>query len=108
MVKSSLQSKCRGFAARRARAIAYTAHAGLVAIALLQISFASHQFEHIADDFSNVCRVCVQHERLDDIAAVAAAAEVRATPFAAPPTDFATVSLPATSSTYRSRAPPLP
>lgn len=38
----------------------------LMALVAMQVSYASHQFEHIADDVSTVCPVCVQLDRLDD------------------------------------------
>jgi hypothetical protein len=37
----------------------------LIALAWLQLSWASHQFEHVAGDLSDVCTVCSQLERLD-------------------------------------------
>ena len=40
----------------------------LFALALLQVSFAVHQFEHAFGDAQQSCDVCAQHERLDDIA----------------------------------------
>tara|TARA_R110002049_G_scaffold65710_4_gene172274 strand:- start:11306 stop:11620 length:315 start_codon:yes stop_codon:yes gene_type:complete len=38
----------------------------LLVLAFLQVSIASHQFEHVAEDAYKYCRVCAQHDRLDD------------------------------------------
>ena len=46
---------------------------GVLALALFQVSAATHQFEHVADDVSKVCRVCLQQERLDETLPVPAA-----------------------------------
>ena len=43
-----------------------TAFLGLLALALLQISVAAHQFEHSADHSFNVCDVCTAYSQLDD------------------------------------------
>ena len=41
----------------------------LVALAWLQVSLASHQFDHAAGDFAESCHACVQLDRLDDVVA---------------------------------------
>ena len=41
----------------------------LLALAWLQVSLASHQLEHEVTSVSDSCHVCVQFERLDDVAA---------------------------------------
>lgn len=46
---------------------------GVLALALFQVSAATHQFEHVADDVSKVCRICLQQERLDETLPVPAA-----------------------------------
>ncbi len=38
-------------------------------IALLQLSIAAHQFDHVAEYVDEPCYVCVQIDRLDDVAA---------------------------------------
>jgi hypothetical protein len=37
----------------------------LVALALLQISSAGHQFKHNTDDLSTICSICLQLDRFD-------------------------------------------
>ena len=49
---------------------------GLFAFALMQVSFASHQFEHLAGDVADACLACAQYDRLDD-AAIAESVELR-------------------------------
>ena len=41
----------------------------LLALAWLQVSLASHQFDHVAGDFADSCHVCVQFDRFDDTVA---------------------------------------
>ena len=41
----------------------------LVALAWVQLSSASHQFDHAAGDLADSCHVCVQLDRLDDAVA---------------------------------------
>ena len=36
---------------------------GLFALLCFQVSAASHQFEHVADEPQQACRVCVQQDR---------------------------------------------
>ena len=78
----------------------------LVLLACSQVSLAAHRFEHSATEVDEVCEVCLQFERNDDIVVdaarqaalpvppFAAAAETRVTVYAQ---DF---------SHYRSRASP--
>lgn len=40
----------------------------LFALAWFQVSYASHQFEHVAGDLTGACVVCTQMERLDTAA----------------------------------------
>ena len=42
---------------------------GLLALACLQLTLAGHQFAHAAETVDKSCRVCVQLDRLDDVAA---------------------------------------
>lgn len=39
---------------------------GLVALALLQVSFAAHQFQHDLDHGPGVCHVCSTYSQLED------------------------------------------
>ena len=79
---------------------------GLVSLVLLQVSLASHQFEHVLEDSTQYCRVCVQHDRLDDgpLAADSAQLELPPTPFIA--ADHAIPAVPRVTSHSRARAPP--
>jgi len=43
-----------------------TAILGLVALALLQVSIAAHQFEHSADHGFNVCHACTAYSQLEN------------------------------------------
>jgi hypothetical protein len=40
---------------------------GLLSIAWLQLAFAVHQFDHVADYVGDTCEVCVQLDRIDDV-----------------------------------------
>ena len=40
----------------------------LVSLAWLQLTLASHQFDHVAEYFDDSCHVCVQLDRVDDVA----------------------------------------
>ncbi len=91
--------KCR----RRAPALF-----GILALALLQISIASHQFEHLADHGFSVCQSCSTYNQLGATIVPDAPpmefptglqvwTDTMAQPFAAAPAFAA----------YRSRAPPL-
>ena len=101
MLKTSPASSKRRFQ-RRAPALF-----GILALALLQISVASHQFEHLADHGFGVCHSCSTFNQLDDVLIPQALPvtfpigrhEATATtdqPFEGAPT----------SRIYRSRAPP--
>ena len=39
----------------------------VLALAWLQLSTASHQFDHVADYVSETCHVCVHLDRVDDV-----------------------------------------
>lgn len=41
----------------------------LLSLAWLQVSLASHQFDHVAVYSTDTCHVCVQLDRIDDVAA---------------------------------------
>ena len=51
------------FARRRAQAAGWLA---LLSLALVQLSLASHQFDHPAGDIAESCHICVQLERFED------------------------------------------
>jgi hypothetical protein len=78
----------------------------LFALAWFQLSYASHQFEHVAGDLTGACAVCTQLERLDT-AAFHEPAEVLVS--AAVPVAVAVQGgevLPVPVRRYESRAPP--
>lgn len=84
-----------------------TAILGLVALALLQVSIAAHQFEHSAEHGLNVCHACTAFSQLED------APSTNSTPFEfeIAPHHLAhagidTPELVAFAATYLSRAPP--
>jgi len=85
-----------------------TAVLGLVALALLQISVAAHQFEHSADHGFKTCDVCTAYSQLDDAPLSGATAAVFPVERSAS-IDSITESPAATLfvAAYRSRAPPL-
>ena len=55
----------RKYQSRRSASRIRSAGLAVVVLALMQISVASHQFEHLAEDASNTCRVCAQQDRFD-------------------------------------------
>jgi hypothetical protein len=54
----------------------------LLSLAWLQLSLASHQFDHVVTYLADTCHVCVQLDRADDVAADQPMAV--AVPFGAP------------------------
>jgi hypothetical protein len=50
---------------KRLRRVSWLA---LLSLAWLQVSLASHQFDHVAEYSADTCHVCVQLDRLDDLA----------------------------------------
>jgi len=84
------------------------AFVGFVALALLHVSAAAHQFEHSADDGLGVCVACGAYSQLEDTATPFAPSEdIVIAPYgvAAAPS-AGSVDTPFAAS-YRSRAPPL-
>lgn len=81
-------------------------YAVLIALAWLQLSWASHQFEHVAGDLSDVCTVCSQLERLDH--AIAAGDSIATVPaIRSPAPEFlAGIRFAEFTVHYLSRAPP--
>jgi hypothetical protein len=93
------------FARKRLRASAWLS---LLSVALVQLSLASHQFDHAATELVDSCETCVQLERLDDAATGDAASDVLiAVAYgveAHPANDVAT---PSPIEAYRPRDPPI-
>lgn len=81
---------------------------GLLALALLQISIAAHQFQHSTDHGLNVCHVCTAYSEVEHSPhSGTSSAGIPASTYAAPDT---AIDLPAVTrlvSAYQSRAPPL-
>ena len=50
---------------KRLRRVSWLA---LLSLAWLQVSLASHQFDHVAEYSADTCHVCVQLDRIDDLA----------------------------------------
>lgn len=89
---------------RRHRA---TAVLGLVALALLQVSMAVHQFEHVADHGLTVCHACSVYNQLDDVPIASVSPAISLTqPAIAIDTDTGRLTSALLVSSYRSRAPP--
>lgn len=49
------------------RRLQRTTWLSLVALAWLQLTMANHQFDHVADYFSDSCHVCAQLDRVDEV-----------------------------------------
>lgn len=45
----------------------FLAAIGLLALLCVQVSIASHQFEHTSEDIAKSCRICVQQDKADDV-----------------------------------------
>lgn len=85
-----------------------TAFLGLVALALLQVSIAAHQFEHSADHSFTICDVCTAYSQLDDAPlSGAGAAEYPIMLGGAINTLSSSPVAALFDAAYRSRAPPL-
>ena len=93
------------FARKRLRASAWLT---LMSRALVQLSLASHQFDHAATDLADHCEVCVQLERLDDAASGAALPTVALVPARDPNTRAAVIAVnPSRPGAFDPRAPPV-
>lgn len=84
------------------------AFVGLVALALLHISAAAHQFEHSVDHKFGACQACSTYSQLDDtfipyVPSIDVPASLHVA-VAVPATDAPRK---ATVAAYRTRAPPL-
>ena len=93
------------FARKRLRASAWLS---LLSVALVQLSLASHQFDHAATELVDSCEICVQLERLDDAASghmVPDATVTAAYEFSS--NVAAGVAVPARHEAYRPRDPPI-
>ena len=79
----------------------------LLALAWIQFSYASHQFEHGAGELADFCTVCTQLERLDHVVPDSAVATAIPTT-ANHSVEFQTRSpIVAAYANYLSRAPPV-
>ncbi len=93
------------FARKRLRASAWLT---LLSLALVQLSLASHQFDHHATDLVESCEVCVQLERLDDAASGHIAPDAAITVgYEVGPQESTDLALPSPTDAYLSRAPPI-
>lgn len=90
------------FAIQRVRAFAV-----LLALVVLQVSYATHQFEHSVGDITNVCGVCLQLDRVDDVIASTAFVIDASAGFVFPPPANRAGFVAGLVRTYQSRAPPL-
>lgn len=80
----------------------------LVSLAWLQLTLASHQFDHVAEYFADTCHVCVQLDRTDDTAADTQAVPLPVLAAQVGPATIASSDVDTPfASAYRSRAPPL-
>ncbi|MGY8794213.1 MAG: hypothetical protein ACKVJN_03655 [Woeseiales bacterium] len=79
----------------------------MVVLALMQISVASHQFEHLAEDASNTCRVCAQQDRFDGAISVDIESEIHYVIYSLPGETYANSHIPVQVRAFNSRAPPL-
>ena len=79
----------------------------LVSLAWLQLTLASHQFDHVAEYFADTCHVCVQLDRTDDVAVGQTAQVATTSDAAAPEGHLPTAAVrPKTPRHFDSRAPP--
>ncbi len=79
----------------------------LLAIAWLQLTLASHQFDHVADYFADTCRVCVHLDRVDNsIIDQLQALSVAPTPAQTPETPLRGILSQTPRAAFNSRAPP--
>jgi len=80
---------------------------GLVALALLQVSFAAHAFEHSAEHGLNVCHACTAYSQLEDApGADSTPFEIEIAPNSVPYLGTDSPELAVFAAAYRSRAPP--
>ena len=79
----------------------------MLSLALLQLSLASHQFDHPAGDLAEFCEICVKLERLDDATTWTAPQDVNAVEEPVFETIRPAVAVETSPvRPYRSRAPP--
>ena len=84
------------------------AFAGLVALALLHVSAAVHQFEHAAEHDLSVCEACGAYNQLENTSvATTPGEEILFAPDGTVATRRAAALETPFTPTYRSRAPPL-
>ena len=79
----------------------------LVSLAWLQLTLASHQFDHVGTYFDDSCHLCVQLERVGDVAVDAPeTATVTAARFAEPTPPLSSLVGRAAERGFDARAPP--
>ena len=83
-----------------------TAGLGLFAMLVLQIANAGHQFEHVADDATQACRICAQQDRQDDSLPVAEVAGEWQTHVDTPAVTLAHATAPIFLPVRKARGPP--
>ena len=84
------------------------AFAGLVVLALLHVSAASHEFTHDVDHAVSVCEACSAYSQLEDAGVpVAQSVEAAASPYVTCATPVADEIRASFTARYCSRAPPL-
>lgn len=80
---------------------------GLVALALLQVSFAAHQFEHSAEHGLNICHACTAYSQLEDAPSAGGTPfEIEIAPHRLPNAGPDSPERVVCAAAYRSRAPP--
>lgn len=88
----------------RLRAPAFT---GLLAVALLHVYAATHQFEHAADHDPGGCQTCAAYSQLDDSVVPSAPGEsILVAPDTAATLPLAGLGEDSFAAIYQSRAPP--
>ncbi len=81
---------------------------GLVALAMLHIAAATHQFEHVDDHGVSVCEACSAYSQLEDtVIPGSPSVETAVEPQLLVATATTNARLETSVATYRSRAPPL-
>jgi hypothetical protein len=95
------QSHFRALGLRRACALS-----ALLGLALLQLSLASHQFQHQGNDLLEVCGICMQLDRMDDSLAPAGPVLLAATTASPWAVEWLQRAPSAPANYYQSRAPP--
>ena len=80
---------------------------GVFVIVLTQVSVASHQFEHLPNDITQSCQICIQQDKSDDALVFLDAAAIIAVAVLPISTTTNGLSFVEAITFHRSRAPPL-